>query len=90
MPESASDKIFRRAGPAGTKLGNDPRNDGGDRGPRDGNGGPDRDFRGSNGGGDRDTEALVRCAVEVLGDVPEIVAALTDEKKQLISDACFR
>jgi predicted small integral membrane protein len=30
--------------------------------------------------GDRDTEALVRCAVEVLGYVPESVAALTDEK----------
>ena len=55
-----------------------------------GTGGPDQDPRGSNGGGDRDTEALVRCAVEVLGYVPESVAALTDEKKQPISDACFR
>lgn len=76
--------------PSRDEVRNGPRNDGGDRCPRDGNGGPDQDPRGSNGGGDRDTEALVRCAVEVLGYVPESVAALTDEKKQLISDACFR
>ncbi|HIF44461.1 MAG TPA: hypothetical protein EYQ67_10060 [Dehalococcoidia bacterium] len=55
--------------PSRGEVRNDPRNDGGDRGPRDGNG-----------GGDRDIEALVRCAVEVLGYVPESVAALTDEK----------
>ena len=75
-------------GPSQDEVKNDPSDAAGNGGPRDGNGGGDP--RSNNGGGDRDTEALVRCAVEVLGYVPESVATLTDEEKQLIADACFK
>ena len=57
--------------------------------PQNGGGDP-RGDRGQGGNPGQDNEALVRCAVETFGYIPESVQSLTEEEKQMIAAACLR